>query len=56
MTRLEAGAIQVHKRMAALEEVVGAGPDALEVRYATARSTTHLPADLPLVPLDGGVD
>jgi two-component system, OmpR family, sensor histidine kinase KdpD len=53
MTRLEAGAIQVHKEWQPLEEVVGAALMRLEVPLRDRPLTTHLPADLPLVPLDG---
>jgi two-component system sensor histidine kinase KdpD len=52
MTRLESGAIQVHKEWQPLEEVVGAALTRLEVQLADRPLTTHLPADLPLVPLD----
>ena len=53
MTRLEAGAIQVHTEWQPLEEVVGAALMRLEVPLRDRPLTTHLPADLPLVPLDG---
>jgi two-component system sensor histidine kinase KdpD len=53
MTRLEAGAIQVHKEWQPLEEVVGAALTRLEAQLHDRPLTTHLPADLPLVPLDG---
>ena len=52
MTRLEAGAVEVHKEWQSLEETVGA---ALErtVRVLGSRPvTTDVPADLPLVPYD----
>jgi two-component system sensor histidine kinase KdpD len=52
MTRLEAGAIQVHKEWQPLEEVVGAALTRLEAQLHDRPLTTHLPADLPLVPLD----
>ena len=52
MTRLESGAIQVHKEWQPLEEVVGAALTRLEAQLGDRPLTTHLPADLPLVPLD----
>ena len=52
MTRLESGAVQVHKEWQPLEEVVGAALTRLEVPLRDHPLTTHLPADLPLVPLD----
>jgi two-component system sensor histidine kinase KdpD len=59
MTRLEAGAIQVQKEWQPLEEVVGAALARLESTPDDAAAlsahplTVELPADLPLVPLDG---
>ena len=53
MTRLEAGAIQVHKEWQPLEEVVGAAFTRLEAQLRDRPLTTHFPADLLLVPLDG---
>jgi two-component system sensor histidine kinase KdpD len=52
MTRLETGAIQVHKEWQPLEEVVGAALTRLEAQLRDRPLDTHLPADLPLVPLD----
>ena len=52
MTRLESGAIEVHKEWQPLEEVVGAALTRLEAQFGNRPLTTHLPADLPLVPLD----
>ena len=52
MTRLESGAVQVHKEWQPLEEVVGAALTRLEALLHDRPLTTHLPADLPLVPLD----
>jgi len=51
-TRLESGAIQVHKEWQPLEEVVGAALTRLDASLRNRPLTTHLPADLPLVPLD----
>ena len=52
MTRLEAGVIQVHKEWQPLEEVVGAALTRLDAPLRDHPLSTHLPADLPLVPLD----
>ena len=52
MTRLEAGAVQVHKEWQPLEEVVGAALTRLEAQLHDRPLTTHLPAGLLLVPLD----
>jgi two-component system sensor histidine kinase KdpD len=52
MTRLESGALQVHKEWQPLEEVIGAALTRLESQLHDHPLTTHLPADLPLVPLD----
>jgi len=52
MTRLEAGALQVHKEWQPLEEVVGIALARLGAQCGDHPLITHLPADLPLVPLD----
>jgi two-component system sensor histidine kinase KdpD len=52
MTRLESGAVQVHKEWQPLEEVVGAALTRLEALLHDHPLTAHLPADLPLVSLD----
>lgn len=52
VTRLEAGAVQVHKEWQPLEEVIGAALTHLEAVLHDRPLTTQLPADLPLVPLD----
>jgi two-component system sensor histidine kinase KdpD len=52
MTRLEAGAIQVHKEWQPLEEVVGAALTRLEAQLHDRPLSTHFPAGLLLVPLD----
>ena len=52
MTRLEAGAVQVHTEWQPLEEVVGAALTRLEAQMLGRPLTIQLPADLPLVPLD----
>ena len=51
MTRLESG-IQAHKEWHALEDVLGAALSRLERRLHGRPLVTHLPEDLPLVPLD----
>ena len=53
MTRLEAGALQVHKESLPLEEVVGAAIVRLEERLDGHAVKTDLPSDLSLVPMDG---
>lgn len=53
MTRLEAGAIQMHKEPLPLEEVVGAALVRLEKKLSDRTVTTQVPTDAPLVPMDG---
>jgi two-component system sensor histidine kinase KdpD len=53
MTRLESGAIEVHKEWQPLEEVGGAALTRLETQLHDRPLNTHFPADLLLVPLDG---
>jgi len=52
MTRLEAGALKVHKEPQSVEEVVGAALVRMEDRLRGRDVTTSIPADLPLVPFD----
>ena len=52
MTRLESGALRVAKEWQPLEEVVGAALTRLEAQLHNRPLSTHLPPDLPLVPLD----
>ncbi len=52
MTRIESGSVQVRKEWQPLEEVVGAALTRLEPQLSNHPVTTHLPEDLPLVPLD----
>ncbi|HEY7362974.1 MAG TPA: sensor histidine kinase KdpD, partial [Methylomirabilota bacterium] len=52
MTRLESGALQLHKEWHPLEEVIGAALSRLGKRLADRRVTTRVPPDLPLVPID----
>ncbi|MCW5796969.1 MAG: sensor histidine kinase KdpD [Nitrospira sp.] len=53
MTRLEAGAMQLRKEWHALEEVVGTALARVKSRIASHPVSTTLPADLPLVRIDG---
>jgi two-component system sensor histidine kinase KdpD len=53
MTRLAAGAVQITKEWQPIEEVVGAALGRLEDQLRGRSVTTHLPPDLPLVPIDG---
>ena len=52
MTRLEAGAVHVHKEWQPLEEVIGAALTHMDARLRGQSVITQLPPDLPLVPLD----
>jgi two-component system sensor histidine kinase KdpD len=53
MTRLSAGAVQVTKEWQPIDGVVGAAMMRLEDQLRGRNITTHLPADVPLVPIDG---
>ena len=53
MTRLESGSIELNKEWQPLEEVIGAALARLDRQLAGHTVTTHLPAELQLVPLDG---
>ena len=53
ITKLEAGALRLHKQWHPLDEVVGAALSRLERRLADHEVKTMLPSDLPLVHLDG---
>ncbi len=53
MTRIETGTIQIHKEWQPLEEVIGAALTRLARQLDGRSIQVHLPADLPLVPLDG---
>jgi two-component system sensor histidine kinase KdpD len=55
MTRLEAGALKVHKELQPLEEVVGAALERMEDRLRGREVRTSLPDDLPLVPFDSAL-
>jgi two-component system, OmpR family, sensor histidine kinase KdpD len=52
MTRLEAGALKVHKEPQPIEEVVGSALDRMEDRLRGREIHTSIPDDLPLVPFD----
>ncbi|NGZ10067.1 MAG: sensor histidine kinase KdpD [Nitrospira sp. LK70] len=51
--RIEAGAVQLSKEWHPLDEIIGAALARLEGRLRDHTVTTTLPADLPLVPVDG---
>ncbi|HEY2806881.1 MAG TPA: sensor histidine kinase KdpD [Gemmatimonadales bacterium] len=53
MVRLEAGALHVNKEWQPLEEVVGVALVLLEERLQGHPVATHIPPDLPVVPIDG---
>ena len=53
MTRLEGGGVRVEKEWQPLEEVVGTALVHLGAMLDDHPLTTHLPDDLPLVPIDG---
>jgi two-component system sensor histidine kinase KdpD len=52
MTRLESGALQLHKDWHPVEEVVGAALGRLSKSLGTRRVTVNIPPDLPLVKID----
>lgn len=52
MTRLEAGGLQLKKERHPVEEVIGSALQRLERRLEQHRITTHLPANLSMVPMD----
>jgi two-component system sensor histidine kinase KdpD len=53
MARLQSGAASLNRQWHPLEEIVGATLKRLERVLAGHRVVTHLPADLPLVNVDG---
>jgi two-component system, OmpR family, sensor histidine kinase KdpD len=53
MTRLESGAIAVKKEWHPLEEVVGTALARMEKQFGDRPVAIHMPADLPLVKIDG---
>ncbi len=52
MTRLEAGALKLHKEWQPLEEVIGAAIARLRRQLEGRPIAARLPADLPLAPMD----
>jgi len=52
MTRLEAGAVEVHKEWQPLEEAVGAALERVGSVLGAREVSTRLPDDMPLVPFD----
>jgi two-component system sensor histidine kinase KdpD len=52
MTRLESGNVQVQKEWHAVEELVGSALQRFGARLRRRAITTHIPANLPLAPLD----
>ncbi len=55
MTRLEAGALKVHKDLQPLEEVVGSALQRMDDRLLDRKVALDVPADLPLVPFDSAL-
>ncbi len=55
MTRLEAGAVRIHREPRDLQDVIGAALQQLGERLREHPVTVELPASLPLVPLDFGL-
>lgn len=55
MAKLESGSLKLKKEVQPLEEVVGAALNHLERRLAERPVQVSLPADLPMVPLDGAL-
>jgi two-component system sensor histidine kinase KdpD len=53
MTRLESGAVAVHKQWHVLEEIVGSALNRLRTELAQHVVAVDLPGDLPLLSLDG---
>jgi two-component system sensor histidine kinase KdpD len=52
MTRLESGAVELHRESHPVEEVIGAALNRLGKRLEGRRVTTRVPPDLPLVSID----
>ncbi len=55
MARLQSGAASLHRQWHPVEELVGATIKRLERTLAGHRVQTHIPPDLPLVNVDGGL-
>ncbi len=52
MTRLESGKVEVHKEPRPVEEVVGSALSRFDQKMTGRNVTTHIPADLPMAPMD----
>jgi two-component system sensor histidine kinase KdpD len=52
MTRLESGAVKLHREWSSMEELIGAALSRLDAQIRDRPVRTHVPADLPLVPVD----
>lgn len=52
LTRLESGAVRIHKEPQPLDEIVGAVVDRLERRLERHPLTLQLPKTIPMVPMD----
>ncbi len=52
-TRLETGAVQLRKEPGSIEELAGSALERLEGMLSGRKVAVDLPADLPLVPMDG---
>lgn len=52
MTKLESGAIQLKKELHVPGEIIGSAIARIEGRLGNRKLVTHIPADLPLVPMD----
>lgn len=55
MTRLEAGALHVHKSLGSVEEIVGSALNRVEDRLRDRSVEVRIPSDLPFVPLDAAL-
>jgi two-component system sensor histidine kinase KdpD len=53
MTKIEAAGLKVHKQWEVVEEIVGAALQRLDSALQGRTVTTHIPADLPMVEMDG---
>lgn len=55
MTRVESGAMQIHREPAEVEDVIGSALEQLKARLDERPVHIEIPKDLPLVPLDFGL-
>ncbi len=53
MTKIESGALALHRELLPIEEVVGGALNRLERRLAGRPIETRIPQTLPMVPMDG---